>query len=271
MQPKNKLSWLMPATTDLSLLLLQLLLSVCWVGGGGAALQVSESFMSATEDLVAVLADFEKAMAGASTARLRQLLATNIVTIKEQIRKAVAAAPIAAPAATAPVASASPTPVAQPADSALYREVKSYGFDDTDKAMKLYINLDGCGHVPDSEVELSCTEKSMMFRVRSHKLCLALKPLAKEIVPSKCTFRMKPNEAVVTLVKATSGKWYELLEKPSKFKPSEDKEEDPGKSLMKMMKQMYDDGDDEMKRTIGKAWQESQQKQMAGGAGPVDV
>lgn len=36
---------------------------------------------------------------------------------------------------------------------------------------------------------------------------------------------------------------------------------------MKMMKQMYDDGDDEMKRTIRKAWYEGQNKQGGGGGG----
>ena len=46
--------------------------------------------------------------------------------------------------------------------------------------------------------------------------------------------------------------------------PKFDKDEDPSSSIMKMMKQMYDDGDDEMKRTIAKAWTESREKQAAG-------
>ena len=33
---------------------------------------------------------------------------------------------------------------------------------------------------------------------------------------------------------------------------------------MKMMKKMYDEGDDDMKRTIAKAWTESQDKKMKG-------
>ncbi len=41
-----------------------------------------------------------------------------------------------------------------------------------------------------------------------------------------------------------------------KIKPPA-KDEDPNASLMNLMKQMYDDGDDEMKRTIAKAWTES--------------
>lgn len=42
--------------------------------------------------------------------------------------------------------------------------------------------------------------------------------------------------------------------------PKFDKEEDPGASLMTLMKQMYDDGDDDMKRTIAKAWTEARDK-----------
>ena len=48
--------------------------------------------------------------------------------------------------------------------------------------------------------------------------------------------------------------------------PKLDKDDkDPSLSIMKMMKQMYDDGDDEMKRTIAKAWTESREKQASGG------
>lgn len=35
---------------------------------------------------------------------------------------------------------------------------------------------------------------------------------------------------------------------------------DPSESLMSMMKKMYDQGDDEMKRIIAKAWTEGQEK-----------
>lgn len=46
--------------------------------------------------------------------------------------------------------------------------------------------------------------------------------------------------------------------------PKTEKDEDPGASLMKMMKQMYDEGDDEMKRTIAKSWYESREKRNQG-------
>ena len=40
---------------------------------------------------------------------------------------------------------------------------------------------------------------------------------------------------------------------------------DPSAGLMDMMKKMYDEGDDDMKRTIAKAWTESRDKKGPGG------
>lgn len=42
--------------------------------------------------------------------------------------------------------------------------------------------------------------------------------------------------------------------------PKYDDNKDPSAGLMDLMKQMYEDGDDDMKRTIAKAWTESQDK-----------
>ena len=44
------------------------------------------------------------------------------------------------------------------------------------------------------------------------------------------------------------------------FRPDIDDTKDPSESLMGLLKQMYDDGDDEMKRTLSKAWYESREK-----------
>jgi len=48
---------------------------------------------------------------------------------------------------------------------------------------------------------------------------------------------------------------------------------DPTQSLMTMMKQMYEEGDDDMKRTIAKAWTESNSKRPGGdlGLGNLDL
>ena len=47
----------------------------------------------------------------------------------------------------------------------------------------------------------------------------------------------------------------------SRFTPkAEDNNADPSAGIMNMMKQMYEEGDDDMKRTINKAWTESNSK-----------
>lgn len=43
-----------------------------------------------------------------------------------------------------------------------------------------------------------------------------------------------------------------------------DKNEDPSASIMNLMKKMYSEGDDDMKRTIAKAWTEARGKNESG-------
>lgn len=45
------------------------------------------------------------------------------------------------------------------------------------------------------------------------------------------------------------------------FRPKFEDSEDPSVGITKLLKNMYDEGDDEMKRTISKAYYESQMKQ----------
>nr|CAI5822089.1 unnamed protein product [Callosobruchus analis] len=72
---------------------------------------------------------------------------------------------------------------------------------------------------------------------------------------------------IITLAKLSPGKWSYVTEFEKKSselrKPKLDTDDslDPGAGLMSLMKNMYDSGDDEMKRTIAKAWHESQTKQ----------
>ena len=46
---------------------------------------------------------------------------------------------------------------------------------------------------------------------------------------------------------------------------------DPQKGLMNMMKKMYEDGDDNMKRMMNKAWEEGRDKQGKAGMGMPDM
>ena len=52
-----------------------------------------------------------------------------------------------------------------------------------------------------------------------------------------------------------------------KGKASADVEKDPGAGLMDMMKDLYNDGTPEMKKTIAEAWTKSRMEQGGGGGG----
>ena len=74
--------------------------------------------------------------------------------------------------------------------------------------------------------------------------------------------------------------WNYVTEKEARLKdkamPKVDENMDPQEGLMSLMKKMYDEGDDEMKRTISKAFSESREKSLKGegelgGLGGLDV
>ncbi|KAJ7947303.1 Calcyclin-binding [Quillaja saponaria] len=82
----------------------------------------------------------------------------------------------------------------------------------------------------------------------------AIPKLNKEIVPEKCKVVVKPTKVIITLTKASKGNWLDLHYKEDKLKPNLDKEKDPMAGIMDLMKNMYEEGDEEMKKTIAKAW-----------------
>lgn len=67
---------------------------------------------------------------------------------------------------------------------------------------------------------------------------------------------------VLILSKNNSDHWTDLVkvEKEAKKLPKMSEDADPSAGIMNLMKQMYEEGDDEMKRTIAKAWTESRDK-----------
>ncbi|XP_039672796.1 calcyclin-binding protein [Perca fluviatilis] len=81
--------------------------------------------------------------------------------------------------------------------------------------------------------------------------------------------QIKTDMILVMCKKQATKKWECLttVEKQSKEKdkPNIDESADPSDGLMTMLKKIYSEGDDEMKRTINKAWSESQEKKIRGG------
>ena len=111
--------------------------------------------------------------------------------------------------------------------------------------------------IEEEKVEANHKQSSIDIKfhdVKGKNCRLAIPKLNKEIVLEKCKLLVKPTRAVITLYKASKGNWLDLNLKEDKLKPGLDKERDPMARIMDLMKNMYDEGDDEMKRTIVKAW-----------------
>ena len=90
-------------------------------------------------------------------------------------------------------------------------------------------------------------------------------------MPENCKTLVKPNKSVLKLGKEKTemgfDNWTNLVSKKSKEqkeKASLEKGKDPTAGIMDMMKDMYDEGDDNMKKIIGEAMMKSRNKQTGG-------
>jgi len=166
---------------------------------------------------------------------------------------------------------------------------KSYSWDQSDKFVKFYLtNLKNVHELPQPDgFENSFLVRSVKFRVcnlagKNH--VFDIKELAYDIDADKSHYKVKSDMVVIFLAKAKVGQNWSHVTAAEKAKADkkndvpkmDDDGGDPSKGLMNMMKKMYDEGDDEMKKTIAKAWTESQNKGPgaglgAGGLGNMDL
>lgn len=157
--------------------------------------------------------------------------------------------------------------VTRSAPQQYYKEVTTYAWDQSDKFMKLYVTLKGVQRIEKELVKTEYTTKSFSLRVEnldgSNYVC-RIAGLWGNIIPDKCYHRVKTDTVLLMLKKAEESKtWSYVTEREDKKKttPKLDEQKDPSEGLMDLLKKMYEDGDDEMKRTIAKSWCESRSKQ----------
>jgi len=151
--------------------------------------------------------------------------------------------------------------------------VKNYSWDQSDKFVKIYITgLNGVNELAKNAFEFVVGESSLHFKISSFQgknIIFNIKETPYKISAESSSFKAKSDMVVMLLAKAEKGvKWSHLkksdqaADNKPKFTPkADDPSADPSANLMTMMKQMYEDGDDDMKRTIAKAWTESRDKQ----------
>ncbi|XP_017462709.1 PREDICTED: calcyclin-binding protein-like, partial [Rhagoletis zephyria] len=148
--------------------------------------------------------------------------------------------------------------------------VTNYMWDQTNDFVKIYIEVDKNQKIENDQLSIKFVSNTS-FTCVFGKFRFTLGRLCKDVNTEKSTVKItKSNRVIITLYKKVAENWPSLNVSESALKksplgdPSEAMGDDPSGGIMKLMKNMYDEGDDEMKRTIMKTYYESQQKQGQG-------
>ena len=186
---------------------------------------------------------------------------------------------ISAPTITAasPVSTMSGIPLSS---SVKYVSIDRFAFDAggyNEAFVTLYIDVANVGTVRDS-VTCKFTKSSfdlIITNLQGKSYRLYKDSLEKDIDPDKCKFSVKANKVVIKLAKVKTSEyggfdyWTKLSDPKKSSKSSgsntsgnQSKKDDPSASIMDMMKQMYEDGDDNMKKIIGETMMKQRNGEM---------
>ncbi|KAF7286726.1 hypothetical protein GWI33_004349 [Rhynchophorus ferrugineus] len=143
-------------------------------------------------------------------------------------------------------------------------KLNNYAWDQSQKFVKFYITLPKVNTVPAENVQCEFKEKSLELKVKNLEnkdYVFKITQLLHCIEPKDSTCKVKNDLILINAAKKEDIRWSHVTEwekksSESKKMPSFDSDDksDPSASLMNLMKNMYETGDDEMKRTIAKAW-----------------
>ncbi|EYC10041.1 hypothetical protein Y032_0057g2735 [Ancylostoma ceylanicum] len=222
------------------------------------------------KELALDLEDLRLLLTSSKRPAVQQWIKSKIEEIEKKIasqkEKQPAPVPHSNDSSPAPDANKSATPSSLPTV-----KVTNYGWDESDKFVKVYITLQGVHNANPSTIQHTFSNFGydiLISDFSGKNYVMTMKGLRDEIVPESSQIKQKQDMLLVMMKKKTEGKKWEQLTKleydeKQKRKPKFDDKamgDDPQASLMNMMKQMYEEGDDELKRTIRKAWHEGQNK-----------
>mmetsp|Transcript_5206 Transcript_5206/g.11620 ORF Transcript_5206/g.11620 Transcript_5206/m.11620 type:complete len:259 (-) Transcript_5206:446-1222(-) len=249
-------------------------------------------------DVAADVADLKALLARASRPRSRKVLSAELRAAEDEAAALAAAeveatvlaeTPPVAPAAAAAEAPSPPPPRPLPAVTGVvvhtpratnYTAISSFGWDAGEynsAYVTIYVTLEGVGSVKDS---VECEFKKDSFDLRVHGLNgksyrLLKDNLEKDIVPDDCKTIVKKNKVTIKLKKVKGefsyDHWTTLTSKKGKVEKKKSAA-DPMGGIMDMMKDMYQDGDDDMKKIIAESMMKAQSGEktepgMGGGMG----
>lgn len=226
--------------------------------------------MSSIEELKLDVAELQKLCSEASRSKVKDILTLEIRKLQTDIiKKAEQLKQAAEKLGNSDGSSSGNTPLVKSDEGRLYtKEITTYAWDQSEKFMKIYVTLNGVKNIAEGNVTSQFTDRSFKLYVKAlddkNHSC-EVSHLFAEVDPSKSYHKIKTDMVLIMLKKVEEkNTWAYVTEKEQKTKdkkkPKMGDNSDPNDGMMTMLQQMYDDGDDEMKRTIGKAMYESRQK-----------
>ena len=194
---------------------------------------------------------------------------------------------------------ASTSPAAASADNLKYKPIHKFAFDSgsyNSPTVTIYISIPNIGSIPDPSSQITCKFTSTSFDLTIHDFeekkananenesgknknvvnyRLVKNNLANEINPDKSKYILKANKIVIKLAKTKTeygsyDSWNELTSSKSAKKGSglsSSSKKDPTAGIMDLMKDMYDKGDDKMKKMIGETMLKQREGRLDGPGG----
>mmetsp|Transcript_12428 Transcript_12428/g.29586 ORF Transcript_12428/g.29586 Transcript_12428/m.29586 type:complete len:301 (-) Transcript_12428:63-965(-) len=170
-------------------------------------------------------------------------------------------APAPTPAPTPVKVAAVPLPAPSAASSVKYTPVDRFSFDPGEyesKFVTIYVPLPGVGSIPKDQINCQFTKDSfdlIVTDLKGKSYRLFKDSLEKDINVEKSKKIIKADKVVIKLhkVKGDYGfdMWTKLTDPKKHDKKKKSKSSNPMSSITDMMKDMYDSGDDEMRKMIG--------------------
>jgi len=221
--------------------------------------------MTSKQDLLLDAADLSKAAATLERPSARTRLEALVQSIQKEAEASSEGVAPADPVVTPVPAPPKPIPQALAAAAApasaptkTYTNINRFSFDfggSSSAFVTLYIPVPGV--TPSTEtVDVQFTDTSFDLRVTTDKDYRLLKThLEKKIDPSKCKVIKKTGEIRIKLAKikgeyGSYDYWSNLTDEKALEKKAKSSD-NPQDSIMSLMKDMYDNGDDKMKKMIG--------------------
>lgn len=210
------------------------------------------------------MVELKSLLATATRPRVKDLLSIEIRRLETELLSLKATEPSGE---TAP----------KPATSSITRftcDINNYGWDQSEKFVKLFVTLPGVQTVPAENVKVNYNNQDVEVIVqdlnnKDHKL--TIKNLLESVVVDKSHHKVKTDMVVVFMSKEKIGKKWDYLTKTAQKVNSNSKAEaaadlmegdnaDPNAALMNIMKKMYETGDAQTKQMIAKAYTENMNK-----------